>query len=158
MKYLFLILTLLFCPAKADTVFKYGLGVFASAERSPTEVKYLSLGEQHPWFGPFITQYEGGIWTDTAGNGRKGAGLFSMSTGIKVHNPIYVQWLIGLALISRRDVYLGGNLQVNNELSAGVEDSDRNSIGISYKHLSSAGLFRPNVGRDFLLLRVSIPW
>lgn len=145
--------------ANADTAFKYGLGVFHSAEYSPTETKFMSLSYQSKYTG-LVTQYEGGFWTDIRDDaGRRGSWFVSASGGVNVDlNRAYVQWLVGPAYISHTDAYLGGNFQFNNDLGIGVKDENNYSIGLNFKHMSSAGIYQPNKGRDFLLLRVSVPW
>lgn len=57
----------------------------------------------------------------------------------------------GIGFISDTDVYLGGHLEFNHNLYIGIKDKHDKSIGLSYRHISNAGLFMPNVGRDFYL-------
>ncbi len=144
----------------AETIFKYGLGVFNSAKDSAAETKFASLAYQDEFLGLFIYQFEGGFWYDTREDmGRRSSAFAGASIGVDVDvRPFFAQWLVGPSVISTKDSYLGGPLQFNNDVAFGLRDHRGNSVGIGYKHLSSAGIFEPNKGRDFLMLRIGIPW
>jgi hypothetical protein len=154
--------TLLFSlPAKTDTIFRYGLGIAGSAQDSSTETKFASLSYQDEWFARFLVyQYEGGFWTDTRQDlGRNGSWFGSAQGGIKVSpGSFQVSWLVGPTLITNTDSMLGGAFQFNNELNLALQDGTGASIGLSLKNFSSAGIYKVNQGRDFLLLRMAIPW
>lgn len=139
--------------------FKYGIGVFESAAGSPTETHILSVGAQFPLTKYFIWQVEGGGWVDTRGDmGRNSSLFFSPSVGLDLNFDLfYVQALIGPALITTTDSYLGGNFQFTEDLGFGIKDKRGLGIGIFYKHFSSGGIESPNVGRDFMSLKVSVP-
>lgn len=139
--------------------FRYGVGVFESAAGSPTETHILSVGAQFPLTKYFMWQIEGGGWNDVRSDmGRQSSFFFSPSLGLDLDfHPFYVQALIGPALITTPDVYLGGNFQFTEELGFGIKDRRGVGIGLSYKHFSSAGIENPNVGRDFMTLKVFVP-
>jgi hypothetical protein len=141
-----------------DSFFKYGVGVSNSAKHSRVETKILSIGRQTP-LGPYlIHQVELGVWADSAGDGRTGSGFADYSVGVNVNvGRIYTQVLWGFAGITTPDAYLGGNFMFNQDLSLGVRDTRGVAVGLNYKHISSAGIFMPNIGRDFGQVRVSIP-
>lgn len=147
--------------AHADLAFKYGVGVFKSAVDSNSEVKMFSISYQEPIiFEYLIKQYEVGLWTDSRQDiGRKSSGFANFSVGVHVNAAgTYAECLWGVAGITHTDSYLGGNFQFNNDLGMGFRDNNGASIGVGYKHVSSAGFYNPNVGRDFLLIRMSLPW
>jgi hypothetical protein len=145
--------------AKAGSFWRYGLGVGNSAEKSVAETKLLSFGYEEDWFGPFIKQYEVGAYFDTAGGGRTSSGFGNISMGIEV-NPGYLvlRSVHGVGAITTPDSVLGGWFQFNNDITLGIKDNHHNMIGLTYKHISSAGIYKPNRGRDFVVLQAEIPW
>jgi len=155
-----LIMLAISTSAQAESYFKYGLGIFNSAKDNKVETKTIAIGQSEKWLGALLTQYEGGIWTDSRSDlGRSGSGYFGISVGLDVQaGYIYSQALWGVAGISHIDSMLGGHLQFNNDLGLGIRDCNGYSIGMNYKHISSAGIFTPNQGRDFLMIKMGIPW
>jgi hypothetical protein len=53
---------------------------------------------------------------------------------------------------------LGGPFQFNHDFLLGVRGDNGALIGLDLKHMSSAGIEKPNVGRDFLLIHVELPF
>lgn len=148
------------CAGASDLYGRYGLGVFNSAKDSFSEVKTIGFGVQKELLLPvFIQQYEAGFWTDTRRDiGRGGAGYVSGSVGLHIDaDHQFAQALWGIALLSGTDSMLGGIPQFKQDLVLGLKDGFGCSIGLVYTHMSSAGVFLPNIGRDFLTLRLSIP-
>lgn len=145
--------------AKSGTFLRYGLGVFNSSEYGTGESKTFSLGYEEEWFGPLIRQYEIGLFTDSGGGGRKGSGYGNYSIGIEV-NPGYfvMRSLWGIGVITTSDSMLGGWFEFNQDLFIGVRDDRNRMIGFDYKHISSGGIYTPNMGRDFIVVHVEIPW
>ena len=157
-----LLLALLFLipsVAHGDSFFRYGVGVFDSAQYGRAETKSFSLGYEEQWFGPIIRQMEAGLFADEGGNGRKSSGYANYSIGVEA-NPGYLvmRSLWGVGAISTPDSMLGGWFEFNQDLLVGVKDDKGNMIGLDYKHMSSAGIYDPNKGRDFLLVHVEIPF
>jgi hypothetical protein len=146
-------------PASAGIYGRYGLGVFNSAQTRPTETREISLGYVDQWFGPLIKQIEVGGWADSAGHGRHSSGFGSISTGID-SKPGYLvlRFTTGLSMITSPDEMLGGRFQFNQDFLMGFADKRKHIIGISYKHISSAGIYEPNKGRDMISLYMEIPW
>ena len=144
---------------ETQSFFKYGVGVFNSAENSSVEVKTLSFGRQQPLGSIFIWQYEGGFWSDARTDvGRSGSGFVNASAGLNVNfGYMYTQSLWGVAYMTSPDSFLGSHEQFNQDFSAGVKDGRGVSIGLNYKHMSSAGIFMPNQGRDFMSVRLGFP-
>lgn len=145
--------------AHAGSYLRYGLGVFGSAEYGAASVKYFGLGHEDRLLGPFIDQYEFGLFADTSGHDRKTSGFGFYSIGVE-SNPGYfvLRSLFGVGGITSPDAMLGGYFQFTEDLFLGVRDDRGCMIGINLKHISSAGLSQPNKGRDFLLVQVEIPW
>lgn len=144
----------------SDTVIKYGANVPTETENLGT-TKAIFIGQQFHLVGPLISQIEGGGWFDNSGEaGRRSSALFGGSLGINVDaHYAFAQALVGPALITRPDSALGGPLQFNNDVAIGLRDpSTGATVGLNYKHVSSAGIETPNRGRDFWLFRVSFSW
>lgn len=144
---------------RAEIFSRYGIGVYNSAKYNRAEVKVISLGYQKD-SKILLYQIEGGYWSDSIiSDNRKGSFFGNLSSGIRVTpNSFYVESLWGISLISTLDSMLGGHFQFNQDLGLGVLDKKGKSIGVNYKHMSSAGLYRPNLGRDFFTIKVVIPW
>ena len=145
-----------------DLTVKYGANVSSDAEKMG-RTKAIFIADQSSFkYLPFLLQqYEVGSWFDNSGiQGRRSSLMGGYSLGVNVNaGSMYAQALVGPALISSPDSNLGGNLQFNNDISIGLRDlRTEATIGLSYKHISSAGIAEPNRGRDFFMFRVGIPW
>lgn len=158
MNYLAYLLLLLSSVSYAETspYFKYGLGIFHSAEPRFTTVKTLSLGVQMPFFAGLIQQVEAGAWVDTSGiDGRSGSQYLGWSTGVDITaGYLNAQSLWGVTGITNTDNMLGGHFQFHQDLFLGLKDAKKHYIGFNYSHFSSAGLSSPNLGRDLLSLKI----
>ena len=71
-----------------------------------------------------------------------------------ISDHFYISYKLGPAIISHTDALLGSNLQIGHELSFGMRDNKEVRVGIVLKHFSNAGLLKPNLGRDFIGLRM----
>lgn len=144
--------------ASAGTYIGYGVGVGHSAEHGATETKVLNLGYRDDLFLGLSYQMEVGYFNDIAGNGRKSSAWVGPSLGVEVNAyPLTLRQMIGPSFLSTTDSYLGGHFQFNNDLYVGLKDKQDRSIGVNYKHLSSAGIYQPNIGRDLILVQVGLP-
>lgn len=151
----------MFSPIKSEagSFARYGLGVFDSADYGRASVKTVSFGYQEKIFGSIYKQFEAGLWTDSSGHGRTGSGFGSASLGLDVSpGDITLRCSGGLAAITSPDSMLGGWFQFTQDFLFGVHDRQGNLIGINYKHISSAGIYHPNMGRDFVTIQAEIPW
>ena len=145
--------------AQADIGLRYGLGVFKSAVDSPTEVKIFGLSYTEKLGKSFFVKTEVGYFVDSSSSSsRKSSAYGNTSLGLEV-SPSFLLMRAshGLAVISTPDSYLGRRFpQFATDLFFGLKDSNGSAIGISYKHISSAGIVMPNQGRDFLTMEYSI--
>lgn len=146
-----LIILLIFvcgATAKADDSFiGFGVGVF----NSPIKVKTLYGGLQEDLYGPFKLKYTLGGWDKTI--------FVTPQLGYEVFSGgIYASVCFGPALISRPDSFLGGHFQFVEDAHFGILDVQKNQIGVFYRHVSSAGIYNPNVGRDFMGLDIKFPF
>lgn len=144
--------------AADENVLSYGLGVFHSAEHYPVETKFLRVARRQDFDRLSYWQGEVGLWTDTAGQGRTGSGFAALSVGVKIDlKLVHFKNSLGLAAITSPDAYLGGVFpQFTEEFTVGVDGVNGTSLGLAYKHISSAGLVNPNMGRDFLILSIGV--
>ena len=139
--------------------FKFAPGIFNSARLQPFQTKNFTLGYQLPLGSLFVWQNEMGVMLD---NGTSLGGKNSMFLKSRVGVDIQVGWfysqaLFGGALISAPDAYLGSIPNFNESLGFGIRDFKGLSIGLEYEHISNGGLAFPNIGRDSLGLKISIP-
>lgn len=161
MKKILLIISLLLIPSNADagTFARYGVGIARSAEYGATNVKSFSLGYTDEVYGPIIYQYELGYFSDPSGHGRSGSGFGNAGLGVQVDPGVFVVRSVwGLGGITTPDTMLGGPFQFNHDFLLGVKGQNGAIIGLNLKHISSAGLEKPNLGRDLLLLHVELPF
>lgn len=138
-----------------EVAFKYGLGIIEGSKTPAIKSFSLRLEErQSSWL---LTAADVGLWTDTGlAQGRATSAFTSYQLGIKPETEhLYVSAFWGPGLISTSDTQLGGNFQFFHDLCAGFQDK-ATSVGVCYKHISSAGISKPNKGRDFLLFRLGI--
>lgn len=150
-------LTLLFTVASRadDYSFKYGMGLLNG---SPTgNIKLFSLREEQRLSGPIHSATEGGVWVDNLGNGRRGAAFGKYQLGVKPGPDVgfYGSIFWGLQLQSSTDTELGGNAQFSQDFGLGIRDAASFVQG-TYTHMSSAGIFLPNRGRDFFCLNMGL--
>lgn len=158
-KYLCVLFIPWMCFAQSEFQIKYGLGISRSAEKSNAEVKLISLANKHDITSIFGGKVEAGLWTDSAGGGRKGSWFGGYAIGVDINPSVFfAQAYIGPAVISTPDSYLGGRFQFMHDASFGLRDDKRRSIGLCYKHISSAGIYNPNIGRDIIMIKLDIPW
>lgn len=158
-KVMALVIALATCAANAEagSFGRYGVGAFNSAEHSKAETKVFSLGYEDEVIGPMIKQVEAGLWVDATGNGRRSSGFASYSIGVECSpGSLVLRTLWGVGAITSPDAFLGGWFQFNQDLLLGFKDSRGTVFGLNYKHLSSAGIYSPNKGRDFLVVQAEI--
>lgn len=108
-----------------------------------------------------------GYWNDTTGYvDRKQKNIYASSAarsswfvemlyGAEPHSKtFYGTYKLGPAIISHPDALLGSNIQIAHELGFGIKDARGVRVGIVLKHFSNAGIVKPNLGRDFMGLRI----
>jgi len=139
-----------------DYSFKYGMGIIDEAITG--EAKIFSLRQEEHAFAMIYSAKEIGLWSDQgSGAGRKSSAFGAFQLGVKpgASTGIYGKAFWGVTLISSKDALLGGNAQFVSDFGVGIRDSG-SFIGVGYKHISSAGIFLPNKGRDFINLELGV--
>lgn len=150
----------IFCKhLHADSYMSGMVGVFNTGKHSYSESKFLNAGYRQSWFLGLTYQLEIGGWTDVAGGGRKGSLYGAGLVGVETDGVVMGRAMAGPALLSQTDTYLGGKFpQFTEEVFFGVSGKNRNEVGFKYKHISSGGLYQPNMGRDYFGIEMSVPW
>ncbi|MCM0604568.1 MAG: acyloxyacyl hydrolase [Xanthomonadaceae bacterium] len=141
-----------------DFSFKYGVisdngPIFAFA---PT--KFFAVAARDDlWV--FTQQLELGFISDPSTPGMASPAFVSHAIGFETKTETFFgYYLLGPALISGTDSKLSSILQFTHDLGAGFKDKRGIAVDISYRHFSNAGLWPPNNGRNFIVLRLSMPW
>lgn len=151
-------LTTLFCyTSRADDYsFKYGMGLL---DGSPTgNIKQFSFREERHEFYAVHSAAEAGLWVDNLGGGRSSAGFAKYQLGVKPGwdgDGVYGSAMWGVSVQSSTDSQLGGYAQFSQDAGIGLRD-ETSFIQLTYTHFSSAGIFSPNRGRDFLTLSLGV--
>jgi hypothetical protein len=142
--------------AQAQSTFnvKYGFGMIHNPESQVVSVGYQSQVKHS-----LSQQLECGAWLDpVVRQGRSGSGFCGYSLGIRVIlSHVYAESLHGIGYISHPDSLLGGNFQFFHDLGLGIKDVRGYAIGAVFKHQSSAGIHKPNKGRNFMAVKMSFP-
>lgn len=142
--------------AKADDYsFKFGVG--QNEGEYTRAIKIFSLRAEGRVLGPIYDAREAGFWADTLGDGRRNAAFGKYQLGIKPGPDvgIYGKAFLGAQLQSSIDTRLGGYFQFSEDFGIGIRD-EISFIEIGYGHVSSAGIYEPNRGRDFLTLSLGL--
>ena len=142
----------------ADEYMTAAVGVANSGKTSHAETKFANVGYRSYLGLGLSYQAEVGGWVDIAGEGRKSSGYGAYQLGVETDGPTFARVMAGPALISTPDSYLGGLLQFSEDFYIGLRGKNGNTVGILYKHISSAGIEQPNEGRDLAGFQVSIPF
>lgn len=142
-----------------DVTVNFGTGVFNSGKDSLAETKVLYGGYNYYLHErTLFWRTEFGGWVDTAGSGRGSSAFGSQMLGVNAENEFfYAQGAAGVALLSNTDSFLGGNIAFTETASIGINGSHNTKVGVFYKHISNAGLYDPNIGRDFIGVQINIP-
>lgn len=153
-----LLLSLLLLSTEAiaydGTLFKY----LVNANTPYTTVKSLSIAKQSE-FTIFETKYElGAIFDQRSGAKTMGFGMGGIGIEPRA-GALYVNFFQNIALMSSTDAYLGSLYQFSEQLGLGIKDKNTQvGIGLTYTHISNAGIVTPNKGKDLMGIQVSIPW
>ena len=131
---------------------KYGVGVMQSVNS-----QIVSLAFQSQIKDSYAQQVECGAYLDPQEEkGQRSSGFCSYSLGLRVIlDHVYMESMHGVGGISHPDRLLGGHFQFFHNLGLGIKDKAGNSLGLVFKHISSAGIEKPNVGRNFTAAKLS---
>ena len=137
--------------AQDETIVSGGIGISNSGKKSLAETKMLTLSFQEDLWGPLKQRGTLGGWIDNAGGGKTGSALAAAQIGWEIErNGIVASVFSGPCLLSETDILLGGHFQFMDDLHLGIRDVSGYYIGVIYRHISSAGIATPNIGRDIV--------
>lgn len=118
------------------------------------ETRVFSLGVTYPHTGLIQKRIDVGGWISDPSS----SFYSTLQIGTTASNSVfYAEVFSGPALISNTDNRLSTVLQFKHDIGIGVVGKDKVGIGINYSHLSNAGIKLPNAGRDFILVKLTIP-
>lgn len=164
MKKLLIALLLLTTPSFAnheknhEITLQYGLGLLEGF--SPrAQVKNFNVGYRYRLIGPLYVSLNGGAFFDAREDIATGYGFGQIGTVVHPFEWFYFENFFGPGAISQTDSRLGSHFQFGLDLGVGFrEPHTKATIGVNYKHISNAGIKQPNLGRDFVMLKVGIPF
>lgn len=144
--------------ARADDVYSFygGPGIVGAQPTGSTKMFGLRY-ETHEIRGIY-SAYDLGYWSDQLGEGRKSSLVGKYQLGILpgAGTGVYGKAFLGPCIISTPDTALGGRFpQFCTDVGVGVRDSTT-MMGVGYSHVSSAGLVRPNRGRDYVVISIGL--
>jgi len=143
--------------AARDFSLRYGVKSDDSTLDAFPSTKYLSLGIRDD-ISLFVYQYEVGTIIDTnPGRSTSAFGIASIGLETKTEN-IFGFYLLGAGLFSSPDSLLSSVFEFSHDLGIGFKDKRGVGVDLAYRHISNAGLVPPNPGRNFLIMRLSVPW
>ncbi len=156
---LLLLLTSLAYAQDDQIVTDVGLGIVGTKGSTLSQDKFARVGLQEDVWYDLKQRFNVGGWDDTRGGNYSSAAFAGYQLGFEVTNDV-LQGSIwsGPSVISATDAMLGGPMQFNETLFFGIVDKQQSSIGVAYNHFSSAGIYTPNLGRDYLGLQLKFPW
>jgi hypothetical protein len=140
----------------ADPTISVGIGKGAFGKSGTAFERAAALGYEHTFpIGVFVRP-ELGWFMDISGHGKSSvfaAPLVGVRSGSRVGPEVHLA--MGPGYLQNPDEVLGGHFQFS--LEGGIAMRDENfSIGVVWKHLSSAGFNMPNRGRDFITAQVRV--
>lgn len=158
LKSVFLITLLPIASVAGDLTLKYGSGIGVDAKGLSGNVFDVALTFSNPLGSTFAYKLEGGYNIDGQPKPMRSSFPFgSLSMGLPIDlSPIYINWFEGIGFIGKTDSLLGGHMQFFHDLSVGVKDKQGRHFGIGLKHISSAGIYTPNKGRNYFNLEIGV--
>jgi hypothetical protein len=158
MKKILVLLILLSTTSYAEddgSYFKFGVGI----DNSLGLTKMIAGGYQGNLIGFFDYQLETGAFLDNSQpQGLIGFGGASLGISAKTNSGFYAKVFTGPSLITQTDTRLSSILEFNDDIEFGLMDRRGVHIGANFKHMSNAGFWPPNIGRDFMLIKIQIPF
>ncbi len=138
-------------PAYASVFASVGMGRAVLAHQ-PFE-RFASVG--YKTNGEIQVKGEAGFYLDY--ENERHATFFGSASGgyeLQTKNGTFVSAFIGPAAISQKDRKLGSHLQFAIDFGVGVKMDSGKALGLHFKHLSNAGIWQPNIGRDLLAVEM----
>lgn len=136
---------------------KYGIGITPEAKLN-VGIKTAAFGLQTNISRNIIQQVEAGFYTDSRARGStKGSPFAFYGLGIEaMTSTFFAQVVWSLGGILNPDAVLGGHFQFAHDFVLGIKGPTGGFIALDYKHISSAGIHQPNMGRDFIAVKTGV--
>lgn len=140
----------------ADLGIRYGFGaghkIVPEANERSINVRYI-----RPLWRSIHMSLDGGLLIDNGLDLKTGYGFISIGPRVHPFEWVYIENLFGPGLITQTDPMLGSIFQFGIDIGVGVkEPSTGAALGLSFKHISNAGLVSPNLGRNMWLISASV--
>lgn len=117
--------------------------------------RMFAVGYEMPLWGILSHQVLLGAYIDgSQSSGVVGFGSYEIGLDITTPSGIYTKFFIGPGLMTQTDTRISSIPEINTDMEVGLRDTKGSSIGFNYHHISNAGFFPPNLGRDFMGLKV----
>lgn len=155
-----LLLISLFCFsffARADVVTSVGVGKGILGEHGTPFERAVAIGYQFD-FGDFFVRPEAGYFEDISGQGKSSAWAAPL-LGVRALSQVgpELHIAVGPGYLQNPDEVLGGHFQFSLEGGIGLASADKKTyVGLAWKHLSSAGIEMPNMGRDMIVVQLRL--
>lgn len=157
MKYILLLLLLPTITLADDGQKFIRLGLGMDSTTLPS-TKMVSAGYSNKLTSIFDYKLEGGAFDDiNESQGPIAFGGPSLGISTKTKAGAYGKVFFGPALISQTDSRLGGIFEFQTDLELGLTDYRGVSLGVSFKHISDAGITSTNLGRDIIGITIGVP-
>jgi hypothetical protein len=157
---LFLLCTAQFSQADELEGEWYANGMVGIVHDRAREVKQINIGRKFSWMSkPVWFLIDTGLFVDPRPE-RKTSLTTAFMVGTEVSNhAVFASWFTGPGVIYNWDKDVGGPFQFFHEGTVGFKDSFSGvKLGISFRHYSNWGIYNNNSGRDFLGLKVYLPF
>lgn len=151
-----LILVCIATTAHADVTLSVGVGKGIMYHNGTPFERAVAVGYEHRFSNGIFVRPEVGYFLDISGQNLSSiwaAPLIGVRSKSAVGPAIHLA--VGPGYLQNPDSILGGHFQFSLEGGLALEDGNF-AIGLVWKHLSSAGIEMPNLGRDFICAQVRI--
>jgi hypothetical protein len=135
-------------------------GTFGVAAHHPSgelgQVKWVEFGKQKEMKKFDYRLGTGGYTDKTSSPGAQSSlyGVAQLGLESRLRGGLYAGYFVGPLLLGNTDRFLGSVFQVGHSLSVGIADDRKVAIGITYRHISSGGISKRNIGRELIGLEV----
>lgn len=126
-------------------VYYVGCGRFDSS--SERKIQAYEVGTRTNPVGWLLTEHLIGTYFEVDGNVTTAITFHSVGIHKDFKKHFWIEGFTGFGALSKPDDRLGGHFQFSEIGTVGYKQ-----IGISYQHISSAGIYKVNTGRGFFLV------
>lgn len=140
---------------KSTVKIQYGVG-FNEDTVVDDSVRSINIGYYTQLTNPISYNINGGYFGDKSVDLNTGYVCAQFGAALHPFDWMFVENYFGPCYFGETKGALSGNLQFATNIGAGWRDPKTGSeIGLNWKHFSNAGLSKPNIGRDLLMLSLA---